>query len=475
MTKSSKEEIHLLPQAQIFIVFSNIDTSSSTTFTIICVLFFMVVTIVHISIPYYILTVEDETVTNADGKNSTVACNVRFRKSTEIPHSLPDSEEIKLYNVDSDFINNYHQVFSPAKYQAHGTELEAMTAVRMALKMKDSMKLEKAKRLFEHALTLQPLHPEVLNHYAEFLEENENDIITADYLYVRVLTLCPNHSRALINRNRTMPLVKTMDHQELERIDRKKIGLMTKNHNHSAMKRIKKEVYFLHLHHTLALEGNTMSPAETRTVVETKTVIPGKSIMEHNEILGVESAFKYINKNLVNLSDQLTLLDILEIHKRILGHVDPLSAGTFRQNQVFVGDHTPPPGSEAEYLMEQFVEWLHSNNIQLLHPVERAAAAHYRLVHIHSFVDGNGRTARLLMNLILMRAGYPPVIIRKHDRSVYYHTLQMANEGDMRPFIRFIAHCTECTLDVFINALYDGPCFRSLETRTAYSSNAISL
>ncbi|GBN37702.1 Adenosine monophosphate-protein transferase Fic [Araneus ventricosus] len=458
--------------------FRNYSITSSTIFTAVFILLLVVVTIAYVWIPGGALTVEhNESVTDTYRTNSTIACSQQFGNlPVVIPRFLPDSNEVELYNEDSDFSNNYHQVFSTFKYQVHGTELEAMTAVQMALKMKDSMKFEKATRLFEHALVLQPLHPEVLNHYAEFLEENKNDVITADHLYVKVLILCPNHSRALVNRTRTMPLVEAMDRKELERIDRKRIDLVTLSHNQSAMKRVRKEVYFLHIHHTLALEGNTMSLSETRAVVETKTAIPGKSIMEHNEILGLESALRYMNKTLVNISERLTVFDILEIHKRVLGHVDPLSAGTFRRSQVFVGEYVPPPASEVEYLMEQFVEWLQSDNMQLLHPVKRAAVVHYRLAHIHPFVDGNGRTARLLMNLILMRAGYPPVIIRKQDRSVYYSTLQMANEGDIRPFIRFIAHCTECTLDVFLNAHeYDAPCFRALEPRTTNFSDAISL
>lgn len=79
-----------------------------------------------------------------------------------------------------------------------------------------------------------------------------------------------------------------------------------------------------------------------------------------------------------------------------------------------------------------------------------AALAHYKLVHIHPFTDGNGRTSRLLMNMILMQAGYPPVIIHKQHRHKYYEYLQLANAGDVRPFVRFIAECTEQTLDLFL-------------------------
>lgn len=101
--------------------------------------------------------------------------------------------------------------------------------------------------------------------------------------------------------------------------------------------------------------------------------------------------------------------------------------------------------------MSDFVEWLNSN--QLLteaHPVQIAALAHYKFVYIHPFYDGNGRTARLLMNLILMKSGYPPIIIRKQERLDYYDYLEMANQGDIKPFIRFIAKCTQRTLEEYI-------------------------
>ncbi len=88
--------------------------------------------------------------------------------------------------------------------------------------------------------------------------------------------------------------------------------------------------------------------------------------------------------------------------------------------------------------MADFIEWLNSPETAALHPIESAALAHWKLVYIHPFYDGNGRTSRLLMNLVLLRAGYPPAIIRREDRHIYYQALKEANQGDMRPFIRFI-------------------------------------
>lgn len=120
---------------------------------------------------------------------------------------------------------------------------------------------------------------------------------------------------------------------------------------------------------------------------------------------------------------------------------------------MYVGDFVPPAARLVASLMNEFVEWLNeimSTNNGETHPVQIAALAHYKFVYIHPFYDGNGRTARLLMNLILMKSGYPPVIIRKEERLQYYEYLEQANQGDLKPFIRFISRCTHRTLKEYI-------------------------
>ena len=109
----------------------------------------------------------------------------------------------------------------------------------------------------------------------------------------------------------------------------------------------------------------------------------------------------------------------------IAGHVEPEHAGRYRSHQVYVGDFVPPKPEDVPTLMEDLINWLNSGEAWSLHPVEYAAIAHYRLVYIHPFVDGNGRTSRLLMNLRLIQAGYPPVIIKVQDRYRYYETLEI--------------------------------------------------
>ena len=316
--------------------------------------------------------------------------------------------------------------------------------------MIDHKKYEKALKLFQHALALSPEHPDILNEYGEFLEQTQRDIVLAEHMYCRALILSPSHTKALANRERTLPMVEEIDQEYYESLDNKRDLLINIPDSDPALRRMKKESYFKHIYHTAAIEGNTFTLMQTRSLVETRVAIGGKSVMEHNEILGMDSALSFINSSLVQRIGAITIDDILNIHLRVLGHVDPVGAGLFRTTQVFVGDFMPPEPKEVQQLMTHFIEWLNSEETLNLHPIEMAALAHYKLVYIHPFYDGNGRTSRLLMNLILMQAGYPPIIIRVEDKHEYYQHLQTANTGDYRPFIRFIARCTEMTLNEYI-------------------------
>lgn len=218
----------------------------------------------------------------------------------------------------------------------------------------------------------------------------------------------------------------------------------------SALRRVMEETYYHHIYHTVAIEGSTLTLSEIRHIIETRYAVPGKSLQEQNEAIGVDAAMKYINTTLLSRTGAITVSDILEIHRRVLGYVDPVEGGRLRTNQVFVGHHIPPHPQDLEKHMQELVQWLNSEEALQLHPVEYAALAHYKLVYVHPFVDGNGRTSRLLMNLVLMQARYPPITIRKEQRAEYYAALDTANEGDVRPFIRFIAKCTEITLDTLL-------------------------
>ncbi|KAM6422960.1 protein adenylyltransferase FICD [Liasis olivaceus] len=329
--------------------------------------------------------------------------------------------------------------------------LEARAALHQALEMKRQGKREKAHKLFLHALRMDPDYVDALTELGLFSEEEE-DIIQADYLYSKALTISPHNEKALISRDRTLPLVEEIDQRYFSIIDSKVRKVMSIPKGSSALRRVMEESYYHHIYHTVAIEGNTLTLAEIRHIIETRYAVPGKSLEEQNEVIGMHAAMKYVNATLLSRIGSVTLTDVLEIHRRVLGYVDPVEAGRFRTTQVFVGHHIPPHPRDVEKQVLEFVQWINSEDAMSLHPVEFAALAHYKLVYIHPFVDGNGRTSRLLMNLILMQAGYPPITIRKEQRAEYYHALEVANGGDVRPFIRLIAKCTETTLDMLLFA-----------------------
>ncbi len=385
---------------------------------------------------------------------------------------LPDPAHLLIVDEEGDvkaeekeedlsFGHTQLQRKKPSQVQSYKEcEVEALQALQAAINSRGRHGVERAQKLFDHAISICPNHPRVLVFYGEFLEKKKSltdeELIKADHLFARAIAFSEDDSeergRALLNRRRTSARVEELDRKALKRIDDKKRAFQRVSEGSSSMRRAKKEAYFQHIYHTVGIEGNSMTLAQTRSVLETKLAVGGKSVVEHNEVLGLDAALRYVNQTLVDKMGEITVQDILEVHRRVVGFADPVEAGMLRRTQVFVGDHVPPQPGHIELLMRRFVEWLNSPHNAELHPVDFAALAHYKLVYIHPFVDGNGRTSRLLMNLILMKSGFPPVIIRKQDRLPYYRHLVTANEGDVRPFIRFVAECTERTLDAYIAA-----------------------
>uniref|UniRef100_A0A2C9K1D5 protein adenylyltransferase n=1 Tax=Biomphalaria glabrata TaxID=6526 RepID=A0A2C9K1D5_BIOGL len=367
-----------------------------------------------------------------------------------------DSDNVKNCGFQSQNSDTFYDTSVSVRYKQRFTaskdvKREAVAAMNIALDLQNRGKTDKAMKVFQHALALDPSHSDILTAFGEFLEWHIHDIVKADHMYHIALENSPEHSRALQNRQRTGPIVEEIDQARFNRVDQKRAQLYRIPHNHPGLRRAKREAYFAHIYHTNAIEGNTLTLAQTRSIVETRLAVGGKSLREQNIYYAFISLYLTLNSTLVGHVGRLTLQDILDIHTRVLGYVDPTEAGRFRTSQVYVGDFTPPAARELKSHMSQLVEWLNSEEALALHPIEFAALAHYRLVAIHPFYDGNGRTSRLLMNLILMQAGFPPVSIEVDDRLTYYETLQQANDGDIRPFIRFIAKCAERTLDEYLS------------------------
>lgn len=175
-----------------------------------------------------------------------------------------------------------------------------------------------------------------------------------------------------------------------------------------------------------AIEGNTLTLSETKVVLEGIT-IGGKTIVEHLEIINHRDAILFI-EGLVSNREPISEWNIRNIHSIILKEIDNKNAGRYRTENVVISGakHIPPKHYEITNLMQELIEE-YNNNWKAYHPVVRATLLHGEFVKIHPFIDGNGRTARLLLNFELMRNGYTPIIIKNEDRAKYYRALNIAH------------------------------------------------
>jgi cell filamentation protein, protein adenylyltransferase len=182
-----------------------------------------------------------------------------------------------------------------------------------------------------------------------------------------------------------------------------------------------------------AIEGNTLSPVETTLVIEQGVTIGGKPLKDHLEALDHYDAIRYVRELARNSSEPLAEIDLRNLHSLVVKRSRPEIAGRYADLARYVrtetGRHTFPSPAEIPARMGDFAAWLKTAPNTPEAAPDTALAAHLRLVDIHPFNDGNGRTARLLMNLILIRGGYPPVAIRPEDRVRYIRALQESQAG----------------------------------------------
>lgn len=203
-----------------------------------------------------------------------------------------------------------------------------------------------------------------------------------------------------------------------------------------------------------AIEGNTLTRRETALVVEKGLTVGGKTLVEHLEATNHAHALDWVQKQISLRPNQLTYSEILHIHKVILGGIDNDNAGRYRNVPVRISGSRVvlPNPRKVPDLMNEFYQWLKETTD--IHSVELAAEAHYRLVTIHPFIDGNGRTACLLMNLILLMEGFPPAIIRKRDSLVYIASLEKAQLGGAKDdYIKLISKAVDRSLDIYLKAI----------------------
>lgn len=246
----------------------------------------------------------------------------------------------------------------------------------------------------------------------------------------------------------------------------------------AALEKLRSQIVVEWTYNSNALEGNTLTLKETRLVLEHGITIAGKSLREHFEATNHKEAIFYL-EGLVK-TRAITEEEILKIHALVLKNIEREFAGRYRRGQVRIlgAQHLPPNCLKVPGLINELAGWI-AKNPDDLHIVELAAMAHYKFVKIHPFYDGNGRTARLLMNLILMRRGWPPAVLAVRDRKRYYNALAKADKGDYVPFVNLAAQAAESMLNLYLSAAgkWETPLLPLIELapKTSYSAEYLSL
>lgn len=207
----------------------------------------------------------------------------------------------------------------------------------------------------------------------------------------------------------------------------------------NAVKTLREKLIVDWTYNTNAIEGNTLTLSETKVVLEGIT-IGGKSVTEHLEAINHKEAIEYL-ETIIKENKDLTEWTLKNIHQLILKDIDDQNAGKYRNENVTISgaSHIPPNHMILSELMQKLF-WEYDKAWNNYHPVIKACLLHGEFVKIHPFVDGNGRTARLLLNFELMKHGYTPIVITKDRRSEYYEALDLAHTTlDYSKFIHLIS------------------------------------
>ena len=219
------------------------------------------------------------------------------------------------------------------------------------------------------------------------------------------------------------------------------------------LRSLREKLFLEWTYNSNAIEGNTLTINETKVVLEGITV-GGKTMREHLEVINHQEAISYV-EDIVRKEDLFSERQIKNLHHLVLKGIDDSNAGVYRDQQVFISgaQHTPPAPFKIQEQMDNLFKW-YEGEAQLLHPIVRGSILHVIFVGIHPFIDGNGRTARLLLNLELMKSGYPPVIIRVENRLAYYNALDKSHTTeDYEDFIELVSKEVETSLDLYLSAV----------------------
>jgi Fic family protein len=203
-----------------------------------------------------------------------------------------------------------------------------------------------------------------------------------------------------------------------------------------------------------SLEGNTLSLLETSLVINDDQGVAGKSLREINEAKNHSLAWDFIQQNLVikNIKE-LNQHDLLDIHGLILKNIDDFNAGKYRNVAVRIAGSQSlfPNHLKVTDLMTEVFDWLTKTDLNNLQKIlETATLLHLKIVKIHPFTDGNGRTARLFMNTVLMQENIPPINILPEDRKEYLESLETSSGENFESFYNFLLQTYVKNLDVYL-------------------------
>jgi len=236
-----------------------------------------------------------------------------------------------------------------------------------------------------------------------------------------------------------------------------KLAILNRNRplSVSLVKKLQEQFKIEMTYNSNAIEGNGLTLRETYLVVTEGLTIKNKSFKDHleakNHFEALDFVYDLIEKNKPQTFSEIT---IRNIHQIVTQDMEKEWAGKYRTGNVIITGalHTPPEAFEVPRLMNSLINFVKDNR-QKLHPIELAAIVHHKLVNIHPFFDGNGRTARLVMNILLMQKNYPLTVILKNDRKKYYDTLATADKNHLEPFVKFVAQNVERSLNLYLKVL----------------------
>jgi len=223
----------------------------------------------------------------------------------------------------------------------------------------------------------------------------------------------------------------------------------------TVLRKIKEQFELEMTYNSNAIEGNSLTLKDTFWVINEGLTIKGKPLKDHLEAKNHKEALDFLYE-VIEKDKKNTISEhfIKQLHQLVVKDSQNDIAGRYRGGDVYISgaDHRPPSFLDVPHLMRDLLNWL-TENRKKHHVVELAALLHHKMTNIHPFWDGNGRVSRLVMNILILEAGYPLAIVLKNDRKRYYRVLAEADKGSFKPICEFIAQSVLRGLNIYLKLL----------------------